>query len=136
MSTSIPGAEFLGSSSINPMSTQGVQQTTKLANDPGSEHFPDASSAHSTPALASESHIDAASTVALTSPSNYIEQSTFFAEFAIESEHEMAFLVRHFSEVIGPWYEYLDVNHFPMITELLAGSTYMTPLGTFRDLCH
>jgi hypothetical protein len=105
MSTSIPGAEFLGGSSINPMSNHGFQQSSKLAVGPGSEHFPDASSAQSTPVLDSESHGDAASTVALTSPSNYIEQSSFFAEFAIESEHEMAFLVRHFSEVIGPWYK-------------------------------
>jgi hypothetical protein len=105
MSMSMPCAEFLGRTSINSMSNQGVQLISKLANSPGSEHFPDASSAHSTPVLGSESHIDAASTMALTSTSNYIEQSSFFAEFAIESEHEMAFLVRHFSEVIGPWYE-------------------------------
>jgi hypothetical protein len=105
MSTSIPSAEFLGGSSTNQVSNHGVQPTTKLANSPGSELFPDASSAQSTPVLGSGSHIDAASTTALASPSNYIEQSSFFAEFAIESEHEMAFLVRHFSEVIGPWYE-------------------------------
>jgi hypothetical protein len=112
MSTSIPGAEFLGASHINAISNQGVQQTTKLANGPGSEHFPDASSAHSTPVLGSESHIDIASTVALSSPNNYMEQSTFFAEFAIESEHEMAFLLRHFSEVLGPGYDHPDTNSF------------------------
>jgi hypothetical protein len=111
MSTSLPGAGF-GGSSINQTSNRGVQQTTKLENGPGSEHFPNAPSAQSTPVLGSESHLEAASTVALSSPSNYIEESSFFAEFAIESEHEMAFLVRHFSEVIGPWYEHSDKKCF------------------------
>jgi hypothetical protein len=105
VSTSVPGAEFLGGSSINLMSNRGLQQTSKLTGGPGSEHFPDASSVRSTPVLGSESRVDAASAAALSSTTNYIEQSSFFAEFAIESEHEMAFLVRHFSEAIGPWYE-------------------------------
>jgi len=139
MSTSIPGAEFLGESSTNQMSNHGLQQTTKLANGPGSEHFPDASSAQSTPVLGSESHTDAASTTALASSSNYIEQSSFFAEFAIESEHEMAFLVRHFSEVVGPWYAMKAPKKqtiSPIITKHLTGSIYMTPLDILEDISH
>ncbi len=104
MSTAMTGTEFLGGPSTNQMSDHGLHPTSKLVNGPGSEHFPDASSAQSTPVLRSESHGDTASTPPLLSASNFIEQSSFFAEFAIESEHEMAFLVRHFSEVISPWY--------------------------------
>lgn len=136
MSTTMTSTDFLGGSSTNQISNHELHQTSKLANDPGSEHYPDAPSAQSTPVLGSESHGDTASTAPLISPSNFIEQSSFFAEFAIESEHEMAFLVRHFSEVIAPWYEHPNIAYALPITERLSGSICSTQLHISADMYH
>jgi hypothetical protein len=137
MSTVMTGTDFLGVTSTNQISNRELHQTSKLAKGPASEHYTDASSAKSTPVLGSESLGDGASTAPLMSPSNFIEQSSFFAEFAIESEHEMAFLVRHFSEVIAPWYASSKMACFRMpITEHLSGLICSTSPHTSADMCH
>lgn len=43
------------------------------------------------------------------SPSQRSEKEEFqdiFSELMTGTEHEVAFLTRHFAEVLGPWYDY------------------------------
>ena len=47
-----------------------------------------------------------------------------------EREHEMAYLVRHFTEAIAPWYLTLSNTTFYPSTDYIIGWTYSTKINT------
>ena len=58
-----------------------------------------------------------------------------FSELMTGSEHELSFLTRHFSEVLGPWYVLtlvLVINGLMHLLTCALGWTYRTPGGFSR----
>jgi hypothetical protein len=108
ISTSTPGSEFHRGLSSSPMVKHDFHRASKLAKVPHLDQYPAVPSTQSTPALRSDTSHDGTSTPGLNLPATTFlectaEHSSFYSEFAIESEHEMAYLLRHFTEVIAPW---------------------------------
>jgi hypothetical protein len=46
-----------------------------------------------------------------------------FSELMTGTEHEIAFLTRHYSEVLGPWYVYIFPSYFTQHPDLQLGWT-------------
>lgn len=52
-----------------------------------------------------------------------------FSELMTGSEHEIAFLTRHFSEVLGPWYVESSIANLSSVLTRALGWTYRTQGG-------
>jgi hypothetical protein len=101
ISSSLPSSEFHTGPCSSPLTEHGFHRSTKVGNDPALAQYLTLPAAQSTriPSSDTNHHVD--STTNYTSPT--LELSSFYSEFAIESEHEMGFLLRHFSDFIAPW---------------------------------
>lgn len=105
----IRNASTGGQDSAGPGSPVGFDFSPKFPRNLVQDHILGTreSSSSNTPDMEVESERQTSSFGLTGTPSNQNEQENFhdiFSELMTGTEHEIAFLIRHFSEILGPWY--------------------------------